>query len=424
MPKKNMQHHRACVPTDRRAAPPAATQAEQHERTDAVRHQRFPVGETEIGRDRADRRRENEQEHVIERVRDVEQQRGRAVGSMVRHAGSRRYRRKPLQLSEQAPAASRRLRAAALAASASRGARRAGARRHPSPSPRSASRRARDRPRGPRAPPDRSPGTPGRCAADCPRRRRTMSASKPIAAPVSAHASSSTISASIAPLVPPIASIDPASAGLGVGRRLAVAVERPAQRNRPAFLRRDHHLAARDLGQRQVDQQRRAVACAETPRRSDWCRRSDACRRPPASPTANCRTRGRPCPLPQPARGDRRRRRNDGCWSRRRSSTPNSRARVIASSTANAHAGNASPQRASTSAAPPRAADHDRRGVAVGAAVAQMRRVLRNARHAVRCQPLRFRIDQRARRDRRHRADSRRRASSARVARSRQLRRG
>ena len=48
------------------------TQAEQHERTHAVGHQRFPVGKAEFDSDRSHRGRENEQEHVVERVRNIE----------------------------------------------------------------------------------------------------------------------------------------------------------------------------------------------------------------------------------------------------------------------------------------------------------------------------------------------------------------
>ena len=69
--------------------------------------------------------------------------------------------------------------------------------------------------------------------------------------------------------------------------------------------------------------------------------------------------------------GDTPRRRNDGCCVTPANATPCSRARRIASSTASAHAGNARPQCASTSTAPPFACDDRRLRVAVGAAVAQ-----------------------------------------------------
>ena len=74
------EHHPPPSPEVAQAARRQRAQAEQHERADAVGHQRFPVGETEIGGDRRDRRREDQQEHVVDRVRDVEQQRNGAGG--------------------------------------------------------------------------------------------------------------------------------------------------------------------------------------------------------------------------------------------------------------------------------------------------------------------------------------------------------
>ena len=57
---------------------------------------------------------------------------------------------------------------------------------------------------------------------------KKLSDSKPNAAPESAHTSSSTVSASIAPFTPPAGSMLPSSAALRVGGGLAVLVERPA----------------------------------------------------------------------------------------------------------------------------------------------------------------------------------------------------
>ena len=65
---------------------------------------------------------------------------------------------------------------------------------------------------------------------------KKLSASKPIAAPVSAQARSSTIKASIAPLAPPTASIDPANAALAsvVGRPSRSSAQ-PAGIGRPSL---------------------------------------------------------------------------------------------------------------------------------------------------------------------------------------------
>ena len=51
-------------------------QPEQDERTDAVRHQVFPARDAEIGGNRAHRRRKDKEKHVIERVGNIQQQRG------------------------------------------------------------------------------------------------------------------------------------------------------------------------------------------------------------------------------------------------------------------------------------------------------------------------------------------------------------
>ena len=108
---------------------------------------------------------------------------------------------------------------------------------------------------------------------------RNESASKPKAAPVSAQHRSSTTSASIAPLTPPAGSIMPSSAALASVVGLAFAIHRPALRNRLAFARRHHQLAARDFRQRQVDDQRRARRA-----RKDGSDRIGAEDRPPAAP--------------------------------------------------------------------------------------------------------------------------------------------
>jgi hypothetical protein len=89
---------------------------------------------------------------------------------------------------------------------------------------------------------------PGRLPAST----KKLDASKPKFAPISAVTKSSTTSASIAPFgleTAPIGSIDPSRPAFGsvVGR--PGGVERPADRDRTALLRRHHQLAARDLAQ-------------------------------------------------------------------------------------------------------------------------------------------------------------------------------
>ena len=57
------------------AEPPGGQRAEteQRKRADAERHQVGPVVETELRGDGADRGRENQQEHVVDRVTGVQQ---------------------------------------------------------------------------------------------------------------------------------------------------------------------------------------------------------------------------------------------------------------------------------------------------------------------------------------------------------------
>ncbi len=209
-------------------------------------------------------------------------------------------------------------------------------------------------------------------------------ASKPIAAPVSAVARSSTTSASIAPLVPPIGSIDPSSAAAASVVGFPSRSSAQPERDRLALLRGDHHLAARDLGQRQVDDERRRAARAETRRRSDSCRGAAAARLRPPSPPASCRWRARRIRPHRPARGDTRRRRSDGCSSPRAYATPSSRARRIASLDRQRTRGKGEPAlRVDQDCATLRSNDLRLRRP-VGAAVREMRRVLGDARSAVR----------------------------------------
>ena len=76
--EEKYEHHLATTPVVAEFAGRQRPQAEHDERTGAVRHEIFPPRQVEVGGNRADRRREDEQEHVIERMRDVQQQRGRS----------------------------------------------------------------------------------------------------------------------------------------------------------------------------------------------------------------------------------------------------------------------------------------------------------------------------------------------------------
>ena len=80
-------HHHP--PAPQVAEPPGRQRAdaEQEERADAVRHQRFPAREPEVRGDGGYRRREDQEEHVVERVSDVEQQRRRQMGVGCPRAG-------------------------------------------------------------------------------------------------------------------------------------------------------------------------------------------------------------------------------------------------------------------------------------------------------------------------------------------------
>jgi hypothetical protein len=133
--------------------------------------------------------------------------------------------------------------------------------------------------------------------------------------PISAVTSSSTTSASIAPLglvMAPIGSIEPAArpwVGGGLRRRRRA----PSPRDRPAFLGRHHQLAARHFAEATGRSAAGRRAGAGTPPPPGWCRRSGGARRPPASPPANWRSPGRPCRPRPPAAGGRPARRSGGC---------------------------------------------------------------------------------------------------------------
>ena len=78
----NRQARLACVLQLHRNADRVASGrelAEQQEGTGAVRHQVFPVFEAEVCRHAGHRRGEDQQEHVVQRVAQVEQERGSAV---------------------------------------------------------------------------------------------------------------------------------------------------------------------------------------------------------------------------------------------------------------------------------------------------------------------------------------------------------
>jgi len=85
------QHHLPPAPEIAQATGRHGPQAEQEEGPHAVRHQVFPAGKAEFRRDRADGRREDQQEQMIERMADIEQQRDPA--GMVFERGLRLRRR-------------------------------------------------------------------------------------------------------------------------------------------------------------------------------------------------------------------------------------------------------------------------------------------------------------------------------------------
>ena len=66
------EHHLAPAPVIAESPGRQRPQAEHYKRAHAVRHQIFPPGDAEIRGDRADRRRKDQQEHVIKRVRYVQ----------------------------------------------------------------------------------------------------------------------------------------------------------------------------------------------------------------------------------------------------------------------------------------------------------------------------------------------------------------
>ncbi len=72
------QHHRAAAPVVAQASRRHRAQPEQQEGAGRERHQVFPAGKAEVGGDRADRRREDQQHQVVDRVRDVQQHRRQA----------------------------------------------------------------------------------------------------------------------------------------------------------------------------------------------------------------------------------------------------------------------------------------------------------------------------------------------------------
>ncbi len=72
------QHHRPAAPQVAQPARRNGAQAEQQERRGAVGHQLLPRREAEVRGDHRNRGGEDQQEHVVDRVRDVEQQRGAA----------------------------------------------------------------------------------------------------------------------------------------------------------------------------------------------------------------------------------------------------------------------------------------------------------------------------------------------------------
>jgi hypothetical protein len=70
------EHHPPPAPQVAEPSGGQRTQPEHRERADTVRHQVLPAREPEIGGDRCDCRRENQQEHVVERMRHVQQHAG------------------------------------------------------------------------------------------------------------------------------------------------------------------------------------------------------------------------------------------------------------------------------------------------------------------------------------------------------------
>ncbi len=113
----------------------------------------------------------------------------------------------------------------------------------PGRGPRRARRRRRDRWRS----------AAGRRPEGAPSASKNELASKPKLAPVRATASTSTISASAAPLAAADRLQRALERGLGVGGGLTLLVDSPAGRDRLALLGGGEDLAARHLAQRQID---------------------------------------------------------------------------------------------------------------------------------------------------------------------------
>ena len=84
-------HHRAPAPVVAQPSRRHRAQAEQHERARRVRHQVLPAREAEVDRDRADGGREDQQDEMVDRVRDVEEQ--RRERRVLDDVGGRRWRR-------------------------------------------------------------------------------------------------------------------------------------------------------------------------------------------------------------------------------------------------------------------------------------------------------------------------------------------
>src|SRR6185503_7495936 len=81
--EEEQQHHATASPQIAEPSRGQRAEAEQQERARAVRHEVLPAGEPEVDGDGGHGRREDQQEEMIERVRDVEQDRG---GARCRHA--------------------------------------------------------------------------------------------------------------------------------------------------------------------------------------------------------------------------------------------------------------------------------------------------------------------------------------------------
>ena len=254
-----------------------------------------------------------------------------------------------------------------------------------------------DRRRAPRAHPGSTTRNAWPSRGRLPSSTKNELASKPIAAPVSAVTSSSTIERQHRALGPAHRQHRAFEPGLRIGRRIAVAVERPAGGiGLPSF------AATITLPRATSDSDRSMTSGAALARGNTAAIGLVPKQRPPAAGRGHRRRRIAEREADHAGgadrlRGDTRPRRSDGCWSRPTNATPNSRARRIASATASAHAGNARPHFASTSAAPPFARTISGRAAPSARPLREMRRVLRDARDAVRRKPARIGVDERRR---------------------------